>query len=105
MEYYPKIKLRIPFEIADMGDTTVAVPVSEGAESFHGVIELGNDSARFMFERLIDGINLPDLISSCMKRYGDSTVEEVRPKVIAFIDKLKADGLLVTLPPEAPSGQ
>lgn len=94
MTFYPKLFLRYPFETAEVGGEHVAVAVEEGAEAFHGVIRLENEPAVFMFEKLREGITLPDLIYACMQRYDDSSVEEVGPKVLAFLDSLKEQGLI-----------
>lgn len=95
MIIYPILKLKYPFQIIKLAGQMQAVPVKQGSVAFHGVIRLGNDSAVFMFQKLIEGITLPDLIMECMKRYDASTVEDVGPKVIEFLDKLKASGLIV----------
>lgn len=94
MTVYPIIKLKYPFSIVKVGGVKQAVPTKEGARAFHGVIRLVNDPAEFMFSKLIEGITLPDLIMACMKRYDASGVEEVGPKVIAFLDQLKEKNLL-----------
>ena len=93
MVFYPKLYLRYPFEITRVGDETIAVPIDDGAEAYHGVIQLNNEPAEFMFTKLKDGITLPELIMECMKHY-DDTVENVGPKVIEFLDRLKEQDLL-----------
>ena len=99
MMVYPTLKLRFPFEVMGMGEGMVAVPVEQGTESFHGIIKLQNESAQIMFRRLQDGITLPELIYVCMEQYPDSTVEEVGPKVIAFLDQMRdAKVLAMSLP-------
>ncbi len=97
MPVYPQLKLRFPFEVTEIGDETVAVPVEEGADRFHGIIKLKNESARFMFDRLRDGIALPDLIFACMKQYGDEDVEAVGTLVIEFVEQLGREGVLGTV--------
>lgn len=81
-----------------VGDNTVAVGIENGSDAFHGVITLGNDSAVFMFKKLQDGISLPELIAACMKEYPDSTVDEVGPNVIEFLNKIQEQGLLLADP-------
>ena len=99
--YYPRLGLRFPFTVTDMGEESVAVAVEEGAEQFHGVIRLQSESARFLFGLLQEGkYNLPDLIFLSMKKYPDSTVEEAGPKVLAFLDTLRDEGVLVAHLPE-----
>lgn len=94
MIIYPEISLRCEFEIVEIGDEVTAVCVGDEKDDYHGVIKLNNESARFMFGKLQEGITLPDLIKACMEEYEGSTVEEVGPKVIEFLDKLGAQNLL-----------
>lgn len=95
MRIYPVILLRCKFEIVDVGGETVAVSVDDGADSFHGIIKLKNESSVFMFKKLQEGITLPQLIKECMDEYNDSSVEEAGPFVMSFLDELKEQGLLV----------
>lgn len=94
MKVYPKLLLRCPFEIVEIGDKATAVSVGGGEFDYNGVIELKNESTRFMFEQLQKGITLPELIKVCMDKYG-SPVEEVGPIVIEFLDKIRAEQLLI----------
>ena len=98
MIFYPRILLRCKFEITEVADECIAVSIDEGGNAYHGVIKLNNEPARFMFEKLQEGISLPELIKACMDKYQGDTVEEVGPKVIAFLDQLKEQQLLVVDP-------
>ena len=88
MKYFPRLLLTSEFEIVEIGDEVTAVSVGDHS-SYSGVIVLKNESTRFMFEKLQEGITLPELIKACMDKYTDSSVEEVGPQVIAFLDQLK----------------
>lgn len=94
MTVYPILFIKYPFEITKIDGETLAVGIEEGADAFHGVINLENDSAEFMFRKLLDGITLPDLIVECMKRYDNAPVEEVGPKVLSFLQTLKENNIL-----------
>ena len=98
MTFYPLLKLKYPFQIVQIGGQTQAVPTKEGSVGFHGIIRLGNDPAIFMFQKLMEGITLPDLMMACVKRYDGSTVEEIGPKVMAFLEGLGKSGLIVADP-------
>ena len=93
MRYYPRLLLSSEFEIVEVGDEVTAVSVGDNSP-YSGVIVLKNESTRFMFEKLQEGITLPELIKACMEKYTDSPVEEVGPQVISFLDQLKEKGLL-----------
>lgn len=98
MTLYPVILLRYPFEITEVGDECIAVGIEEGANAFHGIIKLENEPAVFMMKKLQEGITLPQLIAACMEHFEGSKVEEVGPKVMAFLDQLKEQGLLAIDP-------
>lgn len=92
--FFPRMRLRCRFETVQVGDKLMAVGICSDTYSYNGVIELQNDSARFMFEKLQEGISVPELIKACTEKYTDSPVEEVGPKVLAFLDELREQGLL-----------
>lgn len=94
MKFFPRLLLRSQFEIVEIGDEVTAVSVGDNTP-YNGVIVLKNESTRFMFEKLQEGITLPELIKACMDKYTDSPVEEVGPQVLSFLDQLKEKGLLV----------
>ena len=94
MTYYPRLYIKNEFEIVEAFGEVSAVSVGGDNNDYNGVVLLKNDSARFMFEKLREGITLPELIKACMDEYQDSPVEEVGPSVIAFLDELKAKGIL-----------
>ena len=94
MKLFPKLLLRTQFEIVEIGDEVTAVSVGDNSP-FNGVIVLKNESTRFLFEKLREGITLPELINACTDKYTDSSVEEVAPQVIAFLDQLKEKNLLL----------
>lgn len=94
MTFYPVLLLRYPFEITEVNGGKVALGVEDGADAYHGIIKLNNDPAAFMFERLKEGITLPELIKACMDRYNEP-VEEVGPQVMDFLDKMKEQKLII----------
>ena len=94
MKYFPRLLLRSQFEIVEVGDEVTAVSVGGDGIDYNGVILLKNESTRFMFEKLQEGITLPELIKACMDKYTDSPVEEVGPQVLAFLDRLNEQRLL-----------
>ena len=98
MKFYPRLLLRTKFEIVEIDDEVTAVSVGDDGNNYNGVVLLKNESTRFMFEKLQEGITLPELIKVCMDKYTDSPVEEVGPQVITFLDKLREQGLLVADP-------
>ena len=98
MKFFPRLVLRCPFELVEIGGEVSAVSVGGADANYSGVILLKNESTRFMFEKLQEGITLPELIKACMDEYTDSPVEEVGPQVLAFLDQLKEQDLLLADP-------
>ena len=94
MRFFPRLLLRTQFEIVEVCDKITAVSVGDNSP-YNGVIMLKNETTRFMFEKLQEGITLPELIKACMDQYNDSPVEEVGPQVISFLDQLKEKNLLM----------
>ena len=93
MTYYPRLYLNTEFEIVEAFGEVSAVSVGGDKNDYNGVVLLKNETARFMFEKLQEGITLPELIKVCMDKY-QAKVEDVGPNVIAFLDELKAKNLL-----------
>ena len=95
---YPRLGLRCKFEVVEVGGELTAVSIGGDEAGFNGVVVLKNESTRFLFEKLQEGITLPELIKACLDKYEDSTVEEVGPQVISFLDSLQEKGLLTVDP-------
>lgn len=93
MTFFPKLHLACEFEIVEVRGQVSAISVGDSGSAYHGVIKLNNDSARFMFEKLQEGITMPELIKVCMDEY-KCPVEEAGPVVIAFLDQLREQKLL-----------
>lgn len=95
MKFYPKLSLRCKFEIVEVGDDVSAVSVGGGKNDYNGVIMLKNESTRFLFEKVCEGITFPELIKACSDKYTESTTEEIRAQVVLFLNKLNEERLLV----------
>lgn len=98
MKIFPKLYLNNKFEIVEVGDEVTAVSVGGDVNSYNGVIILKNESTKFMFEKIQEGITMPELIKECMDKYTDSTIDEIGPQVIAFLDMLDEKNLLLADP-------
>lgn len=94
MKIFPRLLLRGQFEIVEVGDEVTAVSIGENP-SYSGMIILKNESTRFMFEKLQEGITLLELLKVCVDKYPDSTIDDVGPEVISFLDQLKEKELLL----------
>lgn len=80
------MKLKYDFEVVDMGEEKIAVPVGNGANNLRGVIKL-NDEGYEIFKLLLDGKNESEIISAICNKY-DNDVETIRGYVECFIKEL-----------------
>lgn len=94
MSLYPKILLNTQFELVEIDGEVTAVSVGDNNAGYNGVILLKNESTQFMFEKLQEGITLPELIKACMDKYPGSSVEEVGPQVLDFLKQMEEQKLI-----------
>lgn len=84
-------RLKYTFELMELDDRKVAVPVGDGARDFRGVVKL-NESAAEIFELLEHETTEDEVIAKLMKKYGNdpSIVEYVHQAVEYF----RSEGVL-----------
>ena len=81
------MKLVKGFVIKTVGGKCVAVATSDAASRFKGMIVL-NDTARFIFDKLMTQDTTPDEIAKELAESFNITKEEAYPDVMNFITKL-----------------
>lgn len=86
------MKLKYEFEMMELDDSTIAVPVGCGVQDFRAAIRL-NTSAAEIFGLLKDDTTEEEIVSELIKRHGDNA-KEVAELVREFIEKLKESQLL-----------
>ena len=86
------MKLKCEFEIVDMGDEWVAVPVGQDADNVSGVVKL-NSTGKEILELLKVVDTEEGLLSVLNKRY-DNDSEELKNLVHAFLVHLGQMGIL-----------
>ncbi len=87
------MKTKYRFEIMELDDGLVAVPVGAGAEQFQGVLKL-NETAKSIIELLENETTEEEIVNSLLKEYdGDSA--QISSCVHEYIEKLSTEGLLV----------
>ena len=82
------MKLRVSFEIVDMGNESVAVPVGPGADQIHGVVKL-NSEGREILELLKKDITeneIIDVLSSKYENNRDDLADSVHKVVRILIE-------------------
>lgn len=88
------MKLKYEFSVMDMGDETVAVPVGDNADQFHGMIRLNETAAEIM--ELLREDTTPEAVHKIlMERYPDSTRDEIGHMLADFLNKLVREGALL----------
>ena len=88
------MKLRYEFEIVDMGDEVCAVPVGDGAESFHGVLQL-NDVAAKMLAYIREYDTPEEALAKLCEDFPQDDRREIGQKLCDFLNMLEREHLLL----------
>ena len=88
------MKLKYVFEIMELDEDIIAVPVGEGALEYHELVKL-NDSALRIFSLLADNISEKGIIDILYEEYGETQRSQLEEYVHSFLTKLAEKGLLV----------
>ena len=87
------MKLLYDFEIMDLGEEFVAVPVGEGAGKFHGMMRMNKDAAE-MLQLIRENDKPEDVLAELMRRYPDLEKDDVGWDLCNFLNRLIAEKLL-----------
>ena len=87
------MKLKYHFVVQNVGGKPVAVAVGQDNEKFNGMIKL-NESGELIFKLLSSDCSEEELLEAFAAHYGAS-VEKIKPSVLAFVDQLRQNDLLV----------
>ena len=85
--------LKYTFETTELEGQVVAVPVGEGADTYHGVIKL-NETAAFIFG-LLDKDTSIEAIIDCLEDKYEVSRETLEKDVRKYISEFDKRGLLV----------
>ncbi len=86
------MKAKFDFEIMDLEDNQIAVPVGGGAEKFHGVLKV-NETAAAILKLLAQDTTEEQIVENLLKEYaGDKA--EISAYVHEFIEKLIAERIV-----------
>lgn len=89
---WEKVKLKYTFEIMELDDQKMAVPVGDGADEFHGILKL-NTSAAAIFELLKEDTTEDAVIAKLLETY-DIEEDELKTYVHEYIEELKGSGFV-----------
>ncbi|MDO4466490.1 MAG: PqqD family protein [Bacillota bacterium] len=87
------MKLKHTFEIMELDDECVAVPILESANEIHGVIKL-NDTGVEIFTALEDETSEEEIVSKLAEKYNETSKEEIASFVHEFLEGLCEAGLV-----------
>lgn len=86
------MKLKYTFMINELGDSFVAVPMSDSVESFNGVLKL-NEGGAFIIETLNEEVSYDELCTKVAEKFS-LTAEETKENVDIILAKLKEENLI-----------
>jgi len=87
------MKLKYDFEIMNVGDSIVAVPVGENANQLRAMITLSPDSKEVL-EVMKDSDNPEDLLKKLLELHPEEEKNELAQQLCDFLNKLIKEGLL-----------
>ena len=87
------MRIKYTFEIMQLDDETVAVPVGENATDFCGVIKL-NETAAFIFNHLQEDTS-EDLLLDALEEEFEATREDLAVDLSKCLAQFEEKGLLV----------
>ena len=88
------MKLTCSFQIVDMGDELIAVPVGENAKQIKGVIKLNTEGAEIL-KLLNEGLQTDQIIEQLNEKY-ENNQAQLSNYVNTFVRKLSDMGLIET---------
>lgn len=86
------MKLKHTFEMMEIDEQKMAVPVGDGADAFHGILKL-NQSAAAILELLKEETTEEEMVQKLKEDY-DSSEEEIRTYVREYVEELKKAGFI-----------
>lgn len=86
------MKAKYTFELMELDDGTVAIPVGNGAEQFRGVLKI-NETAQAILKILENETTESAIVEKLQQEYtGDR--EQIAEYVHQFIEKLTEEGII-----------
>ena len=86
------MKAKYHFEMMELDDGLVAVPVGDGAEKFHGVLKV-NETAASILKLLAADTTEKEIVNALLQEYSGQK-EQIEEYVHAFVEKMKSEGIV-----------
>lgn len=87
------MKLLYQFEMMDMGDEIIAVPVGDNADSFHGVIKV-NETAKEMLELIAESNTPEEVHRKLCENHPEDDPNEIGQQLCDYLNKCIRAGIL-----------
>ncbi|MBR3740550.1 MAG: PqqD family protein [Clostridia bacterium] len=86
------MKAKYDFEIMNLDDELVAVPVGDGSERYHGVLKL-NETAAAILKLLAQDTDEEKIVDAILREYAGEK-EQIAGYVHEYVERLKAEGIV-----------
>lgn len=86
------MKAKYTFEIMELDDGMVAVPVGNDSEQFHGVLKV-NETAATILKLLENEITQEEIVETLLKEY-EGSKDEIIESVREYIEILTAENVI-----------
>ena len=83
------MKLKHTFEMMELDDQIVAIPLGDGAADYHGVVKM-NETGAFIFGLLKEDVTEEDILGAVSKEFAlpqDEIADSVKEYIAGFRDK------------------
>ncbi len=87
------MKIKNGFVVKSIAGQNVVMALGEASKIFNGIIKL-NDSARFIWDMLVNGSEREEIVAALEVEYTGVEREILEKDVDTFIDTLKGAGIL-----------
>ena len=86
------MKAKYSFEIMELDDGQVAVPVGDGADQFHGVLKV-NETAVAILKQLEQDVTENEIVEALLLEYSGEKMQ-IADYVHEFLEKLIAEDIV-----------
>ena len=87
------MKIKNGFIVKEIAGQCVVVALGEASKIFNGIIKL-NDSARFIWEKIVAGLDREAIVSAMVEEYEGLDVATAEKDFDNFTDKLRSANIL-----------
>ena len=87
------MKLLYDLEIMDMGEETVAVPVGDSAQQFHGMLRMNAEAAQ-MLRQISESSTPEEVLEKLCRLYPEEDRNKLGQTLCDFLNQLIREGIL-----------